>query len=36
MYSVSEMKLLFHVVLQNFNEFFVDSWRCVFGEMLIN
>ena len=24
------------VVLQNFNEFFVDSWRCVFGEMLIN
>ena len=24
------------VVLQNFNEFFVDSCRCVFGEMFIN
>ena len=24
------------VVLQNFNEFFVDIWRCVFGEMLEN
>ena len=24
------------VVLQNFNEFLVDSWRCVFGVMLIN
>ena len=24
------------VVLQNVNEFFVDGWRCVFGEMLIN
>ena len=24
------------VDLQNFNEFFVDNWRCVFGEMLIN
>ena len=24
------------VVLQNFNEFFVDSWRCILGEMLIN
>ena len=23
-------------VLKNFNEFFVDSWRYVFGEMLIN
>ena len=24
------------VVLQNFNKFFVDSWRCIFGEMLVN
>ena len=37
MYSALEMKLIvILVVLQNVNEFFVDSWRCVFGEMLIN
>ena len=24
------------VVLQNFNKFFVDGWRCVFGDMLMN
>ena len=24
------------VVLQNFNKFIVDSWTCVFREMLLN
>ena len=34
-YSVSD-EIVILVVLQNFNEFFVNSWRCVFREMLIN
>ena len=32
----SRDEIVILVVLQNFNEFLVDSWKCVFGEILIN
>ena len=36
MYSVFRDEIVILVVLQNLNEFFLDSWGCVFGEMLLN
>ena len=29
-------ELVVLLVWQNFNEFLVDNWGCIFGEMLIN